>query len=277
MSLSYLQRAAARFEPPARYEAQALMMGAGMTPDLWQSRLMKAHPDRALLLCSRQAGKSMAVAAIALEQALVHPGSTSLLVSASQRQSAELLGKVTALALAQRTPIALEALSVLSMRLSNGSRIVSLPGRAEVIRGYTADLLIVDEAAWVNDLLYESVRPMLAVSHGRLIALSTPFGCRGWFHSAWVGGEPWLRVKVTAYEVPRITSDFLQEEHRSLPSNVFGAEYLCEFTDTVEAVFSSEDVIGALSDEVQPLFGIRDGDAATESIIVPLFAGELAS
>ena len=195
MSLDYLQRAAADFQPPVRHEAKALMVNAGMTPDPWQARLMEAHPDRALLLCSRQAGKSMTVAAIALEQSLTNPGSTSLLVSASQRQSAELLGKVRALAMAQPTRIGLEQLSVLSMRLDNGSRIISLPGRAEVIRGYSADLLVCDEAAWIPDSLYESVRPMLAVTGGRLIALSTPFGKRGWFHAAWTGQKtgtvPW--------------------------------------------------------------------------------------
>ena len=253
MSLTYLQRASLHFQPPVQYEAKALMIGAGMTPDPWQARLMDAHPDRALLLCSRQAGKSMAVAAIALEEALTQPGSTTLLCSASQRQSAELLGKVRALALAQQTPIGLEAISVLSLRLSNGSRVVSLPGKPELIRGYAANLLVLDESAWVPDSLYQSVRPMLAVSQGRLIALSTPFGRRGWFYAAWTGTEPWHRTKVTAREVPRICAEFLEEERRSLPASVFQSEYLCEFTDTVEAVFSSEDVIGALSNEVQPL------------------------
>lgn len=276
MSLTYLQRAAAHFEPSVGYEAKALMMAAGMTPDEWQSRLMTARPDRALLLCSRQAGKSLVVAAVALEEALTKPGSTCLLVSASQRQSAELLGKVRSLALAQRTAIELDALSVLSMRLANGSRIVSLPGKAEVVRGFTADLLVLDEASWIPSSLYQSVRPMLAVSGGRLIALSTPFGRRGWFYDAWSGTEPWHRTKVTATEVPRISAEFLAEERRSLPANVYMAEYCCEFTDSVEAVFSTEDVIGALSDEIQPLFGSH-GDAATDSVIVPLFAEKIAS
>ncbi len=74
MSLDYLLRAAARFAPPDQYEAPALMIAAGLTPDPWQASLMAAHPDRALLLCSRQAGKSMTVAAMALEQSLTEPG-----------------------------------------------------------------------------------------------------------------------------------------------------------------------------------------------------------
>lgn len=277
MTLTYLERAAAYFEPPVSHEAASLMKAAGMTPDPWQADLMTARPDRALLLCSRQAGKSMAVAAIALEQALTQPGSTTLLVSASQRQSAELLGKVRGLALAQQAQIGLDAVSVLSLRLSNSSRVVSLPGKAELIRGYAADLLIVDESAWVPDSLYQSVRPMLAVSHGRLIALSTPYGQRGWFFSAWVGSEPWLRVKVTAYEVPRITNEFLDEERRSLPASVFAAEYLCEFSDTLANVFSTDDVLDALTADVLPLFGTQGDEANIDPVILPLFGGRAAS
>jgi hypothetical protein len=274
--MSYLLRAAQRFAPPEHYEACALMAAAGLTPDPWQADLIRARPERALLLCSRQAGKSMAVAAMSLESALTKPGSTTLLVSASQRQSAELLGKVRALAMAQHTPLGMEQLSVLSMRLANGSRIVSLPGRAEVIRGYSADLLVLDEAAWISDALYESVRPMLAVSGGRLVALSTPFGRRGWFHAAWTSPETWHRVKVSAHEVPRISDEFLAEERRNLPANVFAAEYECQFTDTLDAVFRSEDITEALTDDVEPLFGTTPGPGATDSTIIPLFA-EVAS
>ena len=63
-----------------------------------------------------------------------------------------------------------------------GSRIISLPGDEKNIRGYSGvTLLVIYEAARVSDVLYRSVRPMLAVSKGRLVCLSTPFGKRGWF------------------------------------------------------------------------------------------------
>lgn len=272
----FLSRAAQRFAPPTIYSAVELMRSAGMEPDPWQRDLLEAHPDRALLLCSRQAGKSMTTAAMSLEQALTKPGSVVLLVSASQRQSAELLGKVRLLAMSLAVPLGMEQLSVLSMKLANGSRIISLPGRAEVIRGYSADLLVLDEAAWIPDNVYESVRPMLAVSGGRLVGLSTPFGRRGWFHTAWESAENWHRVKVTADEVPRITDEFLEDERRYRPANVFAAEYMCEFTDTLDAVFSSDDVQEAVTDEVQPLFATAAA-GTVDSNIIPLFPDEEAA
>jgi hypothetical protein len=62
------------------------------------------------------------------------------------------------------------------------------------VRGFSGtSLLIVDEAARVDDELYYAVRPMLAVSGGVLMMLSTPFGKRGVFYEEWTGGECWER------------------------------------------------------------------------------------
>ena len=95
---------------------------------------------------------------------------------------------------------------------------------------------------------------MLAVSGGRLIALSTPFG-RRLVPCRLDGNRGMAPHQGHCSDVPRISADFLEEERRSLPTDVFAAEYFCEFCDTLESVFCHEDVHGALSDEVQPLFG----------------------
>ena len=96
---------------------------------------------------------------------------------------------------------------------------------------------------------------MLAVSGGRLVGLTTPWGKRGWFYHEWTEGQAWERVKVTASECPRISPAFLEEERRALPRLWFDSEYLCEFTETEDSVFTYSDVQAALSEEVQPLFG----------------------
>jgi hypothetical protein len=117
-------------------------------------------------------------------------------------------------------------------------------------------LLIIDEAARVADDLYCAFRPMLAFSRGRLIALSTPFGQRGWFHEARRSTEEWERIRVTADECPRITPEFLAEEQRVLGERWYRQEYLCLFEDTIDAVFSAADIEAALSDDVKPLFEV---------------------
>ncbi len=58
--------------------------------------------------------------------------------------------------------------SQLKIELANGSRILCLPGEEATIRGFSPNLLVIDEASRVPDDLYRAVRPMLAVSQGRL-------------------------------------------------------------------------------------------------------------
>jgi hypothetical protein len=71
---------------------------------------------------------------------------------------------------------------------------------------------------------------MLAVSRGRLVALSTPFGQRGWFFDAWQGGGPWKKVQITWRDCPRIAPDFIAEERQALGDSWVRQEYECEFT-----------------------------------------------
>ncbi len=249
-----VQRSAPQTE--GGFSAVDLMTRAGLVPDPWQRRLLQSNAHRVLLLCSRQSGKSMSTAAIMLETALNTPEALLLLVCPSERQSKEfLVDKVQKLYNANGRPMDTGNESTLHLTLANGSRILALPGNEATLRGYSgAALIVLDEAACIPDGLYYSLRPVLAVSGGRLLALSTPFGKRGWFFEEYEqGGGDWERVKITALECPRITPTFLNEERRRLPDLWFKSEYLCEFTDVQGALFSYDDVMGALSDDVELL------------------------
>lgn len=117
-------------------------------------------------------------------------------------------------------------------------------------------LLVVDEASRVDDALYQAVRPMLAVSGGRIILLSTPFGKRGFFHHEWTeGGSEWERVLVTAEQVPRIPKAWLANERAAIGDWWYRQEYMCEFVETSDTVFRYDDVMAALDADVTPLFG----------------------
>lgn len=202
-----------------------------ITPDPWQRELLLAREQFLLLNCSRQSGKSTTVAALALHQLLTAPGSLVLLVAPSERQSQELFRKVLAAYQAMRRPVAAEKANQSELELANGSRIVALPGREETIRSFSGvRLLIIDEAARVPDDLYRSVRPMLAVSHGRLVALSTPFGMRGWFHDEWHGSGPWRKFHIPWTLCPRISPAFIAEETRALGQGWVDQEYGALFT-----------------------------------------------
>jgi hypothetical protein len=227
----------------------------GLEPDAWQKQVLRSSAERLLLLCSRQTGKSTTTAVLALHTALYRPNSLVLLLSPSLRQSSELFRKVLSFYHALPADQRGEAESTLHVEMPNGSRILSLPGTESTVRGYSGvALLIVDEASRVPDELYYSVRPMLAVSRGRMIGMTTPFGKRGWFYEAWDGGgSSWGRVKVVASECPRISSEFLADERRSLGPWWYAQEYECEFLDITDQVFASYLVQAALSPSVEAL------------------------
>lgn len=227
-----------------------------INPDLWQARVLRSDSRRLLLNCSRQSGKSTTAAILALHRAVFYPGTLILLVSPSLRQSSELFRKVSDMInLLQERPERTED-NRLSCTFKNNSRIVSLPSKEETIRGFSgASLIIEDEAARVPDDLYRAVRPMLAVSQGRIILMSTPFGKRGHFFEEWThGGESWERIMIPATECPRISPEFLEEERRALGDWWFKQEYLCVFTETIDQVFPYDLVSAAISCDVKPLF-----------------------
>jgi hypothetical protein len=224
--------------------------------DPWQADVLRSPASRVLLNVTRQGGKSSVAGVLAVHQLAYHPGSLVLLLSPSLRQSQELFRKCLTVYRTLAGTVPAEAETALRLELTNGSRLVSLPGKEETVRGYSGvTLLVIDEAARVADELYYSVRPMLAVSGGRLIALSTPFGKRGWWYHEWTEGEGWERVRVTAEQCPRIPARFLAEERAALGDWWYRQEYGCEFVETTGQLFSSESVLGALSADVVPLFG----------------------
>jgi hypothetical protein len=228
----------------------------GIITDDWQQNLLRSLSDRVLLNCCRQSGKSTMSALIALHRSLYRPGSLVLCLAPSLRQSQEFFGKVWGFYRDLGRPVSPQAEGKLSLELENGSRIVTLPGTEKTIRGFSgAALLIVDEAARVDDGLYFAVKPMLAVSGGALIMLSTPNGKRGVFFEEWIGGAGWERFEVPASQCPRISPTFLEEEQRSLPARVYRQEYECSFEETEDSVFSYELVEQAVTSEVTPLFG----------------------
>jgi len=224
----------------------------GLVPDPWQTDVLRSTASRLLLNCSRQSGKSTITSILALHTALYASDSLVLLLSPSLRQSGELFKKCIATYKDLGRPVSPESETALTLTLQNGSRIVSLPGSKDGnIRGYSGvNLLVIDEAAWVAESLYMSVRPMLAVSGGRMLALSTPHGTRGWFYEAWRGVEPWERYEVPAPLCPRISEEFLAEERRNMGEWWYDQEYMCQFSDAETQAFRREDVERAFREDI---------------------------
>ncbi len=245
-----------------RFDAVLMATRAGIMPDVWQSDLLRSNAKQMILNCSRQSGKSTISAVLAVHEAIYAHGSLTLLLAPSLRQSTELFRKVKDIFVALQSPYTpqIGEESNLRLELSNGSRIISLPGSEQTVRGFSSvGLLIVDEAAVCEDSLFYSIKPMLAISNGRIILLSTPRGKRGFFHDVWTNGETdWHRTRITAQECPRISAAWLENERKTIPDFWFKQEFLCQFVETIDSVFNFDDVQSALSDTLEPFIFEED-------------------
>jgi hypothetical protein len=241
--------------------------------DSWQQTVLKSDDPRICLNCCRQAGKSSVVAVKALHIGLYEPKSLILLLSRSLRQSGELARKVFDAYETSGRQVPPESETTLALELSNGSRILALPGGDEgAIRGFSGvRALILDEAARIPDALWVAVRPMIAVSGGSIMLLSTPFGKRGFFYRVWTQSERWLKIEVTGNQCPRLSAEFLAEERRELGPRWYGQEYLCQFVEAVSQLFDDAAIDAAFGGHVPPLFGQQvDLDGLLQAIR-PLF------
>jgi len=219
--------------------------------DGWQEDLLLSKAPRILMNITRQGGKSSMAGVLAVHKALTDAGSLVLILAPSERQAKETFAKAASL---YRDDVPADSYRKLGMELKNGSRIEALPGTEKTVRGYSGvDLLILDEASRVPDELYFAVTPMLAVSGGRLLMMTTPWGKRGVFHQEWTEGVGWERYEVPATECPRIPAEFLDEARASMPDAMYRQEFLCEFTETSDEIFTHGMVAGAVDEAVTPL------------------------
>lgn len=227
--------------------------GLGFAAEPWQSTLLRSQARRVLVACARQVGKTTTTGLKALHIALFEPGSLVLIISPSQRQSDEFLLRVRALyrALGVAKP---SRDSGSELVLENGSRIVSLPGTEGTSRGFAgARLIVLDEAARVDDDIFASVLPMVA-STGAIWALSTPWGRRGWFFEAFEARDSqWERHRVTVHESEQYDEQRIREVRAALGGFVFASDYECVFGDTDSQLFGTALVRAAFTPAVSEL------------------------
>ena len=242
----------------ASLDPSQILRCAGITPDPWQVAFLTSTAQKILLCASRQSGKSTSSACLAAWNLAFRPGSLSVIVSPSFRQSQETFRKVVQLHEALGAPVSVSGQTSGSITLRDGSRVICTPGTERSVRGLTPDLLLVDEASRLPDETFSALSPALAASKGRWIAISTPNGKSGWFSSLWHAQDPsWLRVSVAAPEIARFDAAYLEGEKRVLGERVFAQEFLAQFSDNEDnqvRLVTPAQVSALFSDAVRPLF-----------------------
>jgi hypothetical protein len=219
----------------------------GIDPDEWQVEVLASDHPRKILCCGRQTGKSTVAAILAIHKALTQPGSTVLVVAPGERQAKLLFSKALTLYKQAGYPLPAHSERRTGLELSNGSVIEALPAVERTTRGYSVDLLVVDEAAAVPDMDYHGILPALIATQGEQVLLSTPRGKRGFFHELWHSEDDWQRIIVRSDEVGRIRDEDLEVFRRTMPEQFFRQEFYCEWLETEGSLFSYEDIEAALA------------------------------
>ncbi len=199
---------------------------------------------------TRQWRKSTVAEAKAVHRARTEGEGLTSLLSAGGWQSGEFIRKAKRFVQRLGMRAAGDGDNKWSVELKNGSRIIGLPHNDKKARGFSkVSLLLIDEAGWVSDRMYEAMLPTLAVSDGDLWLMSTPNGKRGFYWEEFAnGGEEWERIVVTAEECPRIKKSYLERQRRSRPERSFQQEYMCQFVEREGAAFSQESIDAAYQD-----------------------------
>lgn len=174
-----------------------------------------------------------------------------LIFAPTEDQGKELLGYVVEMNEAAGSPVPIKGQSETRLLWENGSEVKVKTDRPRSSRGFTPDVIVIDEAAQVSDELYLSVLPMLILGSAEVLALTTPFGQLGWFYELWQAEEKraaaglppvWVRFKVTADQCPRVSRAELAEHRATMPARWFRQEYYCEFNRATDAAFDGETV-----------------------------------
>ena len=213
----------------------------GFEPFSYQARLLLDKSKRIVSCMGRQTGKTVTVGAKAIHFAFTRPETTTLIVSPSLRQSMIMFDRV--LSFVRRSTILPKSVvrqTRTVIQLSNGSQIIALPCSEYFLRGYTAHLIICDEAAFMpEEVITQIVFPMISTTEGYAIFLSTPWGRDNFFYRAFM--DPDYSVHhVKSRECPIISKEFLDEMRRNMTDEAYRMEYEAEFTEAATSYFPQD-------------------------------------
>ncbi len=253
---------------PESFDAQPIMPAAdpqpqsitewaatelNIEPDQVQTQIMTEENTRVMVLAPRQTGKSTAAAVRVLFEAIHHNDAAILLASASGRQSGQIMEKARKMARILDLELLPPPPKCDGFSLANGSQVIALPDSPETVRGFSAPrLIVVDEAAFASEELFKSLEPMLTVSNGTLMLLSTPNGQSGYFYDQWhTANSPWARIFGTLKDCPRVNHEAIENIRKTMSESDFQQEFECKFVASSGQFISNELFEKCLRDDVE--------------------------
>jgi phage FluMu gp28-like protein len=217
------------------------------TPTSYQRELIDHITEgrkRIVLRWARQSGKSWILASLLIWHCARNPNHLALIVAPGLRQSMILRDKIHELLdkipLPRRRAILRQRLRT-TIKFRNGSQIVALPNSEHLLRGYTANLVICDEAAFFHNdetIFQHILTPMMATTNGTMIVSSTPWGQKTVYYQInqdpdWVlVHAPWTRALNDGIYDPEFAKEI--DKIRQSRPQTYTMEYLAEFIEDID-------------------------------------------
>jgi hypothetical protein len=192
-----------------------------------------------IVTTARQAGKSTTTCAFILWYIIFNPEKTVALLANKGDTAREILGRVQLAYqyLPRWLQQGIKEWNKGSFVLENNSRVIAAATSTDSIRGYSINLLFIDEAAFIEnwDDFFTSVYPTISSgTESKIVLVSTPNGLNH-FYSIWINAiqkrNQYQHIRVQWESVPgrdeRWKADTLAA--MNFDTEKFDQEYNCEF------------------------------------------------
>jgi len=205
-----------------------------------------------IVLACRQSGKSISSVVFLLWYAVFNPEKTVAILANKGATAKEMLARVT-LAL-ENLPFFLQpgckALNKTSVEFSNNSRIIASSTSSSSIRGFSVNLLFLDEFAFVqNDAeFYTSTYPVISSGKNtKIIVTSTANGLGNVFHKLWEGAvqetNNFKPFRIDWWDVPGRDEKWKQETIANTSELQFKQEYGNDFLGSGNTLISGDKLL----------------------------------
>lgn len=226
--------------------------------DPWQKEVVDTillGEQNVCIRSGRQCGKSACISVAVAEFAVLSKVKGDVIViSHTEKQAYLLFSKIRDYLLDNHVKLIKKPhtrnITKSEIHLINGIVIRCLPCGTDgtTLRGYTAILLVADEAAHMATAIFDSVIPTLSTSSGKIVLLSTPLGIDNYFYHSY--HNPSFKTwHVSSEDCPRISKEFLEEQKRTRSKVVYNQEYKAEFTDMLRQMFSDALIRSCMTEE----------------------------
>jgi len=223
------------------------------TPHIGQKEVITKFADTfhkfGVVASPRQYGKSLLGQNLLLYWLLQKPNQKGSWISPIYNQSKKVFQELVG---AAHELIAEKNKADLSIKFINGSTLLFLSAeRYDSIRGFSFTHVVIDEGAFIKEqAINEAILPTLTAIGKKCLIISTPKG-KNWFYEYWLRGnqlnETYISFKGKSIDNPYADQEFIAEQRRSLPEDIFRQEYLAEFSDAGSEVFRNLDGVCVLS------------------------------